>query len=122
MNDPLVLLKAYHAALNEFDLEKVESMFAEDAVYVSPGLNGEIKGRDAIIQAMGKYFVEYADQVSTDESVEQLGQFGVKSIWTLAATNRSGVKIRRKGEEIIHFNINGLIERIEVMDYLSNQC
>ena len=116
MIDPVALLKEYHAALNSFDLEKVEHMFAEDAVYVSPGLNGEMKGRDAIMQAMATYFAEYADQVSTDERVEQLDQFRVKSIWVLVATSGEGQKIERRGEEIVLFNISGLIESIEVMD------
>ena len=116
MIDPVALLKAYHAALNAFDLDKVESIFAEDAVYVSPGLNGEIRGRDEIMQAMAKYFAEYADQVSTDEFIEKLDEFKVKSVWNLVATSPSGTKIRRRGEEIVHFNINGLIKKIEVLD------
>ena len=121
MIDPVALLLEYHAALNAFDLKKVEGLFAKDAVYISPGLNGEIKGRMTIMQSMQTYFSEYADQISSDESIEQLDQWSVKSIWNLVATSRAGVKIKRTGEEIIHFNINGLIERIEVMDYTSTQ-
>ena len=116
MIDPVALLKEYHAVLNAFDLDKVESKFDENAVYVSPGLNGEIRGRLAIMQAMAKYFAEYADQVSTDESIEKLDEFNVKSVWNLVATSPSGTKIRRRGEEIVRFNINGLIERVEVLD------
>lgn len=121
MIDPVELLKEYHAALNNFDLENVERMFATEAVYVSPGLYGEIKGRSDIMQAMSKYFAEYTDQVSTDESIEQLDQLTMKSVWSLATSSRAGVKTKRKGEEIIRFNINGLIERIEVEDYPSSQ-
>ncbi len=121
MIDPVALLLEYHAALNNFDLEKAESMFVEDADYVSPGLNGEIKGRVAIMEAMLNYFVEYADQVSTDENIEKIDQWSVKSIWNLVATSRAGVKIKRQGEEIIHFNINGLIKKVEVLDYASSQ-
>ncbi len=118
MIDPVVLLKEYHAALNGFDLDKVESLFADDAIYVSPGLNGEIKGRSAIMQAMRKYFAEYADQVSTDECIEQLDDLSVKSNWSLSATSRSThARTTRHGEEIICLNIKGLIKRIEVKDH-----
>ena len=118
MIDPVALLKTYHAALNDFDLDKAESLFAEDAVYVSSGLSGEIKGRSAIMQAMRKYFTEYADQISTDESIEQLDHLSVKSNWSLSATSRSTrARTTRQGEEIIYLNIKGLIKRIEVKDH-----
>ena len=120
MSDPIALLKNYHAALNAFDVKKVEGLFAEDASYFSPGLHGEIKGRVAIMHAMATYFSEYADQVSTDENIAQLDANSVRSIWKLTATSTAGVKINRGGEEIIHFNIKGLIERVEVIDYLGN--
>ena len=43
-------LKLYFNALNAFDLKQVEAMFAEDAVYVSAGLNAMKIGRAEIIK------------------------------------------------------------------------
>ena len=42
--DPVALLQRYHAALNDYDERTVKAMFAEDAIYVSPGVNGPDRG------------------------------------------------------------------------------
>jgi ketosteroid isomerase-like protein len=117
MIDPVGLLKDYHAALNAFDLSSVEMMLAEDAVYLSPGLSGEMKGRAAILNAMRLYFAEFSDQVSTDEYVRLVGPDTAQSNWQLVATSGlTGKKISRSGIEKVTFDSNKLIMRVEVID------
>jgi ketosteroid isomerase-like protein len=115
MIDAVALLKTYHTALNAFELARVQSMFAVDAVYVSPGLNGEISGRKKIMAAMQEYFAEFADQVSVDEEIEQLNDFEVRTIWNLQATSsKTGLQLSRRGIERVKFNCVGEIIRVEV--------
>jgi ketosteroid isomerase-like protein len=117
MIDLARLLNEYHTALNAFDLSSVEKMFAEDAVYLSPGLSGEMKGRAAILSAMRLYLAEFSDQVSIDEYVRQIGSDVVQSKWQLVATSGlTGKKISRSGIEKITFDGNKLIIRVEVID------
>jgi hypothetical protein len=117
MIDPVALLKNYHAALNAFDLDKVEALFESDASYTSHGFNGKVLGSEAIMQAMRIYFAEYDDQVSTDTEVKILSAHSALAKWQLKATsNITHAKINRQGTEIIQFSINGLIASVEVMD------
>ena len=110
-------LIAYHAALNAFDLEAAQAMFAVDAEYVSPGLNGVIVGRIAIMKAMRDYFAEYTDLVAIDDDVVELRPHVVQSMWRLKATSsKTGSHVTRKGREIVKFNEAGLIIRVEVFD------
>jgi len=104
-------LAAYTEALNRFDLDSVERMFAGDAVYVSPGLGGEIKTRAAIMAAFRDYFRQHTDQTNEDEAIEQLDELTLQSRWRLksSASNRSG-------KQRITFNDEGLIMRIVVKD------
>jgi ketosteroid isomerase-like protein len=119
MIDPVALLKKYNDALNAFDLAGVEKMFAEDAVYNSPGLKGEVRGRDHIMRAMREYFLEFDDQISTDESIEAIDPVTAQSIWHLRATSsKTGDKLVRSGVGLIRFNSNGLIARVEVSDHV----
>lgn len=115
--DPVALLRRYHEALNGYDAQAVKAMFAEDAVYVSPGVNGRLQGRDAIIAAFSAYFAEHPDQLAIDDAVEQLGPDGVRSRWRLTATARStGQAVTRRGSETIRFRPDGLIAHVEVTD------
>jgi ketosteroid isomerase-like protein len=117
MIDAATLLKHYHAALNAFEFDAVANMFAVDAIYVSPGLNGEISGREKIMSAMQEYFAEFADQVSVDEEIEHLNVFEVRTIWSLKATSiKTGHHLNRCGEEVVTFNNDGAIVRVEVQD------
>ena len=110
-------LIAYHAVLNAFDLDGVEAMFAADAEYVSPGLNGAIQGREAIMKAMRDYFAEYSDQRAEDDEVAELAPNVVQSLWRLNATSsKTGKVLERRGREIVTFNAAGLIARVEVFD------
>lgn len=110
-------LIAYHAALNSFDLEAVEAMFAENADYVSPGLNGVVAGRPAIMKAMQDYFAEYEDQVAVDDEVVELRPHVVQSKWRLKATSsKTGRQVTREGREVVTFNEAWLIIRVEVFD------
>jgi uncharacterized protein (TIGR02246 family) len=115
--DPVAAVRRYHAALNDYDAEVVRRMFAPDAIYVSPGVNGRIDGRDAIIAAFSAYFAEHPDQRAVDDSIVPLGPRSARSIWRLEATARSsGTLVSRSGTETVQFDAQGLITRVEVED------
>jgi uncharacterized protein (TIGR02246 family) len=115
--DPVALLQRYHAALNDYDERTVKAMFAEDAIYVSPGVNGRIAGRDAIIAAFTAYFAEHPDQAAIDEAVTLVAPDAVRSIWKLEATARStGQRVTRRGSETVTYGGDGLIRQVEVSD------
>ena len=104
-------LAAYTAALNRYDLDAVEQMFAADAAYVSPGVGGEIKGRVGIMEVFHAYFRQHTDQVNTDEDVRQMDEHTLQSRWHLRSSSSS-----RSGRQLVIFNAEGLIARIEVKD------
>lgn len=115
--DPVALLKRYHAALNSYHAPTVKAMFAEDAVYVSPGVRGRIAGREAIIAAFTAYFAEHPDQAAIDEAVTLLAPDAVRSAWRLEATARAtGRRVTRRGTETVTFDGSGLIRHVEVTD------
>jgi uncharacterized protein (TIGR02246 family) len=115
--DPVALLRRYHAALNDYDEATVKAMFAEDAVYVSPGVKGRIAGRDAIIAAFTAYFGEHPDQAAIDEAVMLVAPDRAQSVWKLEATARStGQRVFRRGKQTITFGADGLIRHVEVTD------
>ena len=111
MSGLLSKVAAYTAALNRYDLDAVEQMFAADAIYVSPGLGGEVKGRAAIIAAFRVYFRQHTDQVNTDENVQQIDGHRLQSRWHLKSAKSS-----RSGRQRMTFTEMGLITRIEVED------
>jgi hypothetical protein len=118
--DLLKQAERYYTALNNFDYAALEKLFAEDAEYHSSGIGGSgggLYGRPAIIEAMKAYFHEFSDQVSTNDSIELLGENTVRTHWRLQATTQSsGRKVKRQGIETIHFNPKGLITTVEVQD------
>ena len=116
--DLLKQAERYYTALNNFDYAALEKLFSEDAEYHSPGIGGGgLYGRPAIIEAMKAYYREFSDQVSTNDSIELLGENSVRTHWRLHATTKSsGRKVQRQGIETIHFNSKGLIATVEVQD------
>jgi ketosteroid isomerase-like protein len=104
-------LAAYTAALNRYDFDAVEAMFAEDAVYISPGIGGEIKTRAAIMAAFRSYFRQHTDQVNIDEDIVLADAQTIRSRWRLKASTSN-----RSGSQRIYFNTERLIVRIEVED------
>ncbi len=115
--NPVELVRLYHEALNRYDATVVAPMFAVDATYISPGVNGRIDGRDAIIRAFSAYFADHPDQHAVDDSIVPLGADAARSAWRLEATSRSsGTRVSRRGTETVHFNAAGLIVRVEVQD------
>ena len=95
--DPVALLRHYHAALQPYDAAMAAACFAPGAVYVSPGVNGKIEGRDAIIASFNAYFAQPVTGV----------------LVMLAAT---GQRIVRHGVETVQFDAAGLIIAVEVED------
>jgi len=104
-------LAAYTAALNRYDLDAVERMFTADAVYVSPGVGGELKGRPTIMAAFRAYFRQHTDQMNKDEDVRLMDEHTLQSRWHLKSA-----KSNRSGRQRITFTAAGLIARIEVED------
>jgi len=114
--DLLKQAERYYAALSNVDYAALEKLFAEDAEYHSSAIGG-LYGRPAIIEAMKAYFHEFSDQVSTNDSIELLGETSVRTHWRLHATTKSsGRRVTRQGVETIHFNPKGLIATVEVKD------
>lgn len=115
--DPVALVMRYHDALNSYDEKTVAAMFSAAAVYVSPGVNGRLEGREAIIAAFSGYFAEHPDQRAVDDMIERIAPDSARSQWRLEATKRSsGEGIIRQGNETITFDTSGLILHVEVED------
>ena len=115
--DPVALLRRYHAGLQPYDRAAVAGMFAPDAVYLSPGVNGRLQGRAAILAAFDAYFAEYPDQQAEDEEIARLSPHAARAVWRLAATSvTSGRHVERRGVEAISFDAAGLITSVEVED------
>lgn len=115
--DPVALVRRYHAALNAYDEKTVTPMFSPHAVYVSPGVNGRIEGREAIITAFSAYFAEHPGQHGEDESIARLSPHQARAVWRLEATAKStGRRISRRGVETVSFDAAGLILAVEVED------
>jgi ketosteroid isomerase-like protein len=112
--DLIGLVNRYHAALNALDLDRVGTMFVDEAEYHSPSVGG-ILGKHAIMAAMRGYFAEYPDQVAIDDRTCHAGPDAVRSEWRLKATAKStGKTVERNGAETIFFTAKGLIRRVEV--------
>jgi ketosteroid isomerase-like protein len=115
--DPFIALKAYHAALDAHDVDQVETLMAENAVYSSASV-GVVEGRDAIVAAMRKYFAAHSDHHAWDDEVKASGPLQAHAVWQLTAThNISKEKYHRRGEETVTFNSEGKVVRVEVVDY-----
>jgi hypothetical protein len=115
--DPVALVRRYHAALENYEEKNVAPLFAPGAVYASPGVNGRIAGRAAILSAFNAYFSQYPDQHAVDESITALTPLKARASWRLEATERStGRPIARRGIETVSFDSDGLILVVEVVD------
>jgi ketosteroid isomerase-like protein len=115
--DPVAALVAYHAALDAHDVDKVESLMAENAVYESAAI-GVVEGRAAIIAAMRKYFTAHKDHHAWDDSVKATGPYSAHAVWQLTATNNaSGEKYHRRGTEEVTFEGDGKVLRVFVVDF-----
>ena len=105
------LLAAYTDACNRFDMDAIEQMFVEDAVYASPGLAHEMRGRTAIMSAFRAYFKEHNEQVSEDHDIKITAPRIIENRWSLHSLGKE-----RHGWQRIEFNPSGKITRIDVND------
>jgi uncharacterized protein (TIGR02246 family) len=116
-DEAVAVIRAYHTAIDRLDFEAIAGFFADDAVYISGGVGGTMRGRGAILAAFRSYFDEYPDQVSVDDSIKALSSSEVRSIWRLTATStRTAITSVRSGEEIATLDLSGKIVRIVVSD------
>ena len=115
--DPVALLRRYHAALQPYDRAAVAGMFAPAAVYLSPGVNGRLEGRAAILAAFDAYFAEHPDQLAEDEEITGVSPHAARAVWRLAATSVTlGRRVERRGVETVCFDAEGRITSVEVED------
>ena len=115
--DPCAVAARYHAAINALDFPAIATFFAEIATY-SSGKVGGLKGRGEILAAFRRYFAEYPDQVATNSLVEAVSANVVRAAWSLHATSATtGAPLDRHGEEVITFDSEGKILRVEVTDH-----
>lgn len=114
--DPIEAIRAYHAAIDALDFETIGECFAPEVLYISNGV-GEIAGRAAVLEAFQRYFSIFRDQVAEDDLVEALSPTVGRSLWRLKATNaQTGEISTRSGEEVVTFNEDGKIVRVDVVD------
>lgn len=114
--DPSGLLRRYHAAVNALDFDAIGACFAENARYGSNGI-GEISGRAAIMASFRRYFARHGDQTAGDSLVEDVSANAARAVWWLRATDsETGSSVERRGEEIVTFDADGLIIRVDVTD------
>ncbi len=114
--DPVAALNTYHAALDAHDVDRVETLMAENATYESAAI-GVVRGRDAITSAMRKYFAAHADHHAWDDHVEMIDAKSARAVWQLTAThNDSGEKYHRRGQEELTFDDEGKVLRVVVVD------
>ena len=98
------------------DLEGAERLLAPDVFSVSEGL-GHVKGREAVIAALGVYFAACPDDQVFEDEIVALGPLQARSLWKLRATHKvTGVVVERRGTETVSFDADGLITSIEVED------
>jgi len=104
----------YVAASNAHDLERIEKMLSEDAVYHSSRV-GDHQGINAIRLMMEGFFMGYPDVHWAVENYSVEGDNGVSYNFVMTATEaRSGERIVREGLERIYFSFAKKIARIEV--------
>jgi hypothetical protein len=114
--DPVAALIAYHAALDDHDIDQVERLMAENARYESAGI-GVVEGRVAILTAMRNYFATHLNHHAWDEQVEATGPRSARSHWRLTATKTAtGQTLKRAGIEDVMFDSQGLVLNVFVVD------
>lgn len=114
--EPVAALIAYHAALDDHDMDRVEKLMAVNATYESDGI-GLVKGRDAIVTAMRNYFAASPDHQAWNDVVSTSGARSARCHWRLEATNKqTGEIVKRSGTEEMEFDQAGLICKVVVLD------
>ena len=112
--DPVSVAKAYVGASNAHDLDAVEALLADGALYISTGV-GEHIGRGAIRAMMDVFFSGHnsLNWQTSGWTEEQDGSVAFDFVMTGIGA-KSGEKIEKTGREFIWVGQDGFIERIEV--------
>ncbi len=115
--DPVAGLMAYHAALDGRDYAALAKLLSPEARYHSEGI-GELKGRDAILATVRKYFDALPDQQAWDDAVIKVSEHMAQCQWHLRATNtETGAVVERRGLETVTFNESGEVVSVVVEDW-----
>jgi len=112
--DQMARALTYVEASNDHDLEVVEAMIADDAVYISTGV-GSHEGGPAIRAMMNGFFasVSNLNWATSNWHVDEDGACAFDFTMT-GFQNQTGERINKTGHERIWVAADGLITRIEV--------
>lgn len=108
------LAERYVSLSNTHRLNRVFSMFAEDATYLSIVI-GSFVGLSQIKVMMCAFFIRYPDVIWEVPVYRSIGERKVAFDFVRRATDSVSEKpVRVEGAETIEFTEDGLIRRIEV--------
>ena len=112
--DVMFVAKAYVEASNAHDLDAVERLLSEDAVYLSTGV-GEHLGKRAIRAMMDTFFQTYKTLHWQTRNWESESENVASFDFVMTGMHcETGNKIEKAGREGIFMGKDGLINRIEV--------
>ena len=110
----IALATDYVAASNAHDLDRIEHMLAQDAIYHSSRV-GDHEGNKSIRIMMDGFFSGFPDAHWNVDDFLLEGDNGVAFAFVMTATEaRSGKRIEREGLERIFFSFARKIARVEV--------
>ena len=101
------IVRAFIAAANNFDMQKVLDLFAPDAVIEDVSVGEKFE----LAQGIKKYFVTFFIGYHTSTQLLSVEQTGATKI--LAKVDFTGDFGHETGGLAIHFNEDGLIKHIE---------
>ena len=107
------LARAYVALSNAHRVDLIRPMFAADAIYRSSAV-GEFNGAAAIAKMMRAFFARYPDAYWFCEDYRCSGS-RVEFAFSLQASDARGAgHLQRSGLEMIEYDADGLIAKLEV--------
>lgn len=108
------LAKQYVAMSNEHNLQRIKSLFIDDATYHSAYF-GEYQGRTAIGVMMAGFFTRFPDAHWEVMEYHCIENNGVEFAFVMTGIDTSsGERVKRHGLERIYFTSDGEIKKIAV--------
>ncbi len=111
--ETIELARAYLALSNAHRVDLIQSLFAADAVYSSSAV-GEYQGPAAIAEMMRAFFARYPDVRWQCENYRCTSNRVSFDFELRASDAQSGEQLRRGGIEVIEYNAEGRIKKLEV--------